>query len=53
MLFGKEVLEFAKQVLNSPENDHLNVVWQGGNLWKIVVYKIPLLKFLDPDKRML
>jgi hypothetical protein len=28
MLFGKEVFGFAKQLLNSPENDHLNVVWQ-------------------------
>ncbi len=28
MLFGKDVFGFAKQVLNSPENDHTNVVWQ-------------------------
>ena len=49
MLFGKEVFGFAKQLLNSPENDHMNIVWQRGNIWGIVVYTIPLLKFLDPD----
>ena len=45
----QKIFEIAKQYLNSPESDHMNVVWQGGNLWKIVLYKIPLLKFLDPD----
>jgi hypothetical protein len=49
MLFGKEVFGFAKQLLKSPDPDHMNIVWQGGNLWKIVVNTIPLLKFLDPD----
>ncbi len=44
MLFGKEVLEFAKQLLNSPDLDHMNIVWQRGNLWEIVVYTTPLLK---------
>jgi hypothetical protein len=28
MLFGKGVLGFAKQLLNSPENDHTDIVWQ-------------------------
>ncbi len=28
MLFGKEVFGFAKQLLNSPENDHTDIVWQ-------------------------
>jgi len=49
MLFGKVVLEFAKQLFNSPDPDHMNIVWQGGDFWKIVVYTIPLLKFLDSD----
>ena len=37
MLFGKEVFGFAKQLLNSPDFDHMNIVWQGGNLWEIVL----------------
>jgi hypothetical protein len=45
MLFGKEVFGFAKQLLNSPDFDHMNIVWQGGNLWEIVLNTIALLKF--------
>lgn len=28
MLFGNELFGFAKQVLNSPESDHADIVWQ-------------------------